>query len=442
MLDVTRLTGHLFRVHNLIESAEMKYFAEACLSFCFSLLLAIPVNAQVSIEVETGDHARENTPVKVILDSQEVIVANLAEVTFNGQQIQGQITELGLESLRELGKEADPTTQRELHFIVPKWPAETKLEATVSFGLSGKKDVSGFQFQDKEGLYTDVLYEDRPVMRYMYEALDTSSPERIGETYKVYHHVYDPTGERFVTKGPGGLFPHHRGLFYGFNKISYTVDGQSMSADIWHCRNGESQAHVEVCSQVGGPVLGRHLLKLEWKGRDGKPFATELRELTAYNVEGGVLIEFASKLSSQVGEIKLAGDPQHAGFQFRGSQEIPDKTAAQTYYVRPDGKGQPGAFRNWPGNKEHVNLKWNALCFVLGGKRLTCCYLDHPENPKESRFSERNYGRFGSYFETTVTEEKPLQLNYRIWLQYGEMSVADVEKFSRDFVTPPNASSK
>ena len=176
MLDVTRLTGHFFRVHNLIESAEMKYFAEACLSFCFSLLLAIPVNAQVSIEVETGDHARENTPVKVILDSQEAIVANLAEVTFNGQQIQGQITELGLESLRELGKEADPTTQRELHFIVPKWPAETKLEATVSFGLSGKKDVSGFQFQDKEGLYTDVLYEERPVMRYMYESLDTSSP--------------------------------------------------------------------------------------------------------------------------------------------------------------------------------------------------------------------------------------------------------------------------
>ena len=90
--------------------------------------------------------------------------------------------------------------------------------------------MSGFQFQNKEGLYTDVLYEDRPVMRYMYESLDTSSPERIGETYKVYHHVYEeaPTGERFVTKGPGGLFPHHRGLFYGFNKISYTVEVGSL----------------------------------------------------------------------------------------------------------------------------------------------------------------------------------------------------------------------
>ena len=151
------------------------------------------------------------------------------------------------------------------------------------------------------------------------------------------------------------------------------------------------------------------------------------------------MIEFASKLKTLVGEIKLAGDPQHAGFQFRGSQEIPDKTAAQTYYVRPDGKGEPGAFRNWPGNKDHVNLKWNALCFVLGDERLTCCYLDHPENPKEARFSERNYGRFGSYFEYTVKENKPLHLKYRIWLQYGEMTIEDIDEFSRDFVTSPTA---
>ena len=123
MLDVTRLTGHFFRVHNLIESAEMKYFAEACLSFCFRCYWRFSQCSGFH-RGRNRDHARENTPVKVILDSQEAIVANLAEVTFNGQQIQGQITELGLESLRELGKEADPTTQRELHFIVPKWPAE------------------------------------------------------------------------------------------------------------------------------------------------------------------------------------------------------------------------------------------------------------------------------------------------------------------------------
>jgi len=78
----------------------------------------------------------------------------------------------------------------------------------------------------------------------------------------------------------------------------------------------------------------------------------------------------------------------------------------------------------------------------LGEERLTCCYLDHPENPKEARFSERNYGRFGSYFEYTVDEDKPLQLNYRIWLQYEEMTIEGIDKYSQDFVTPPTALQK
>lgn len=404
--------------------------------FLFSVSVS---QAEIGIEIQSGEHDRTGTPVKVIVDAKEALMTSRAMININGNEIHGQVCGLGLDSLRELGDVDEIASRRELHFILPELPAGKKVKATVTFGSPDKAKKNSFRFEDTEGLSTDLILGDRPVMRYMYETLDTSSQERIGETYKVYHHVYDPLGKGFVTKGPGGLFPHHRGLFYGFNKISYSVDGQAMTADIWHCRSGESQAHVEVRSEVTGNVLGRHLLEIDWKGKDGQPFATEWRELSAYNVEGGVMIEFASKLKTLVGEIKLAGDPQHAGFQFRGSQEIPDKTAAQTYYVRPDGKGEPGAFRNWPGNKDHVNLKWNALCFVLGDERLTCCYLDHPENPKEARFSERNYGRFGSYFEYTVKENKPLHLKYRIWLQYGEMTIDDIDEFSRDFVTSPTA---
>jgi len=47
----------------------------------------------------------------------------------------------------------------------------------------------------------------------------------------VFHHLYDPTGKRFVTNGGHTndnitdakklLYPHHRGIMYGFNKCSY-----------------------------------------------------------------------------------------------------------------------------------------------------------------------------------------------------------------------------
>jgi hypothetical protein len=267
----------------------------------------------------------------------------------------------------------------------------------------------------------------------MYTPLDESTKERRMATYKVYHHVYDPQGTKFVTKGAGGLYPHHRGLYYGFNRISY---GDGKRADVWHCNRGESQSHEGFLASEAGPVVGRHLLAVDWHGQDGKVFAKEQREMSVYNTPGGLLIEFASRLSSQVGPVKLDGDPQHAGFQFRASQEVPDKTAKQTYYLRPDGKDKPGSYRNWPGNKSHANLPWNAMSFVLGLQRYTCCYLDHPKNPKEARYSERNYGRFGSYFEATIDEGKPLDLNYRVWLQEGEMTVEGVSEYSNNFVEP------
>ena len=75
------------------------------------------------------------------------------------------------------------------------------------------------------------------------------------------------------------------------------------------------------------------------------------------------------------------------------------------------------------------------MSFVLG-KRYTVAYLDHPKNPKEARYSEREFGRFGSYFEYTIDEGKPLTVSYRLWLQEGLMKLEEVAALSRNFVEP------
>src|SRR5207248_4787845 len=110
-----------------------------------------------------------------------------------------------------------------------------------------------------------------------------------------------------------------------------------------------------------------------------------------------------------------------------------------TIYDRTDGVGQPGETRNWdPKTRQGpVNLPWNAMSFVLDGKRYTAAYLDHPKNPKEARYSERDFGRFGSYFEYTVDEGKPLTVRYRLWLQEGQMQPAEVAALSKAFVHAP-----
>lgn len=406
------------------------------LAFSIASVLAVLAHAaeyEISISAEKS---LTNVPISVPLDlPQSLIDAKHVQITHGDVQLLGQITAASLLS-RDPGK-------HELHVILPVLESGQH-EVTVEISPTDT-DANPFHWQDTDGKHALLSRGDRPVLDYMYEALDDSSEQRRMETYKVYHHVYDPTGKRPVTKGPGGLFPHHRGLFYGFNRISYG-DGGKKKADVWHCKNGASQAHKGIVQSAAGAILGRHRVAIDWKGEDDKVFATELREMTVYNVDGGNLIEFASRLETAGGKVRLDGDPQHAGFQFRASQQVPDHTKHLTYYVRPDGKGEPGKFRNWSqktkGDNGHVNLPWNALCFVIDDQRFTCCYLDRPENPKEARFSERDYGRFGSYFEYDLDEQHPLELNYRIWLQEGEMTVDQIKKHSDAFASQPKTAVK
>ena len=406
----------------------------------------------LKVTIGAGEVARENLPVAVLV----ALPADLdgpADVIVtgpDGRQQPGQITQPGL--LVQPLKAGDNQFVGELHFLVPKLAAGESATFTAKIGGPREETPATFKWEDTSKPKGDkqeyveesreLRFGARPVLRYMHSRLDESTKESRSATFKPYHHMYDPAGKRLVTKGAGGLFPHHRGVFYGWNKITYGADGKQQ-ADVWHCNNGENQEHAEVLAEEAGPVLGRHRVKINWRGRDKQVFAIENRELTAYNTPGGVLVEFASVLTNPATDpVKLAGDPQHAGFQFRASQDVPDKTKDQTYYLRPDGKGEPGKFRNWPDDKSHVNLPWHALSFVLDDQRYTCCYLDRPDNPKESRFSERDYGRFGSYFEYELDQDKPLGLNYRIWLQEGEMTGDEVQRLANDFVEPPSVTVK
>jgi hypothetical protein len=411
---------------------------------CLLTSALVAAEESLKVTVGAGQVARENSPVAVLValpnelaDSAEVVVTGP-----DGKQQPGQITRPGL--LVQSIKAGDNQFVGEVHIVVPKLAAGESATFTAKIGKTREETPVSFQWVDtskpkgEQDEYAEqsreLRFGARPVLRYMYSKLDESTKESRSATFKPYHHLYDPTGKRLVTKGPGGLFPHHRGIFYGWNKITYGPDGKQQ-ADVWHCNNGEYQEHAEFLSEEAGPVLGRHRVKINWRGRDGQVFAVEQRELTAYNTPGGELVEFASVLTNPSDDpVKLAGDPQHAGFQFRASQDVPDKTKDQTYYLRPDGKGEPGKFRNWPDDKGHVNLPWHALSFVLDDQRYTCCYLDRPDNPKESRFSERDYGRFGSYFEYVVQKEKPLRVNYRLWLQAGEMMGDQVKRLDDDFI--------
>jgi len=323
-----------------------------------------------------------------------------------------------------------------LVFVLPRLKAGetvTVLPTTLNYVQAPTQ----FQLNGGDGTLT-VQFGSRPVLQFFNPKRD---PADHYYTFKPFHHVYDPTGKVLLTNGSAktandGKFPHHRGLFFAWNKVSY---GDKKTADVWHGTNNVYAEHQKLLPSALGEVLGRHRAAITWNGPDGAAFANEERELTAYATKGGTLIDFASVVRTELPSVKLDGDPQHAGFHFRANMEVASKTAKETYFLRPDGKGKAGETRNWdPKAKDPktINLPWDACCFVVGGKRYTVLRVGHPDNPGEARGSERDYGRFGDYFEYEITPEKPLRVRYRVWAQEGEMTVAEAAAIAAAFRSP------
>lgn len=405
-------------------------------------LFALPLAGQeraLTLEVVGGKQDARNVlivvpiPERVLGAARSVLVTGADDKPFVAQVSSARLLTPST-GRRSDGGSAPP----EITVLVPELKAAQTLKLTVQLG-AGPKPREQFAWKDVDGL-EQLHFGDRPVLRYFHQKFDASKTEKGKETgnptTKPYHHLFASDGKTIVTNSNQGQFPHHRGIYYGFNNITY----DKKKVDVWHCRNGEHTAHEKVLATEAGPLFGRHTLQIAWNGTDGKPFANERRELAVYNVAGGTLIDFTSELSTTLEKVRLDGDPQHAGFHFRANSAM-EKNTKETYFIRPDGKGKPAEEKNWQpkGKAGPINLPWNAMSFVLDGKRYTVVYLDHPSNPKEARQSERAYGRIGTYFEYDLTPEKPLKVQYRLWFQEGEPTVEQCEALSRAFVERPTA---
>jgi len=345
------------------------------------------------------------------------------DVSLNGSNVMAQASDLTKSSIVVVGKMKGGETATIGAFV--RKPSDPQ---------PGQPQV--FVVQEKPGEYVDFVY-GKPVLRFVNKP---RTQENHYLTFKPFHQVFDPaTGKSLLSSGahpnvPEFKFPHHRGLFFGFNKITY---GDKKAADIWHGTKNVFSTTDKILSTELGPVFARQVAAISWHGEDGVTFADEERDVTVYNAGGGTLIDWKTTLSTKLPKVRLDGDPQHAGFHFRATQEVSKTTAKQTYYLRPDGKGKEGETRNWDAkakDSKSVNLPWNAMSFVTDGKRFTALRINHPDNPGESRGSERDYGRFGDYFEYDLTPEKPLKLKYRVWVQQGEMTQEQCEAMAVGFV--------
>ncbi|QEL20282.1 DUF6807 family protein [Limnoglobus roseus] len=310
----------------------------------------------------------------------------------------------------------------------------------LSIGLlSAQAPKDAFHFEETKGEYVDLKYGDREVLRFVNKPRDGATKDTHYMSFKPFHQVFDPkTGTVNLSSGAHPLtkdflFPHHRGIFFGFNKITY---GEKQTADIWHGTNNVYSNVDKIVEQKADAKSATQVADISWHGSDGKTFAEETRTVVVPHTTDGTQIDWSTVLTTKLSKVRLDGDPQHAGFHFRANQEVSKNGKEKTYYLRPDGKGKVGETRNWDAkgkDAKTVNLPWNACSFVVADKRYTAVRINHPDNPKETRGSERDYGRFGDYFEYDLTPDHPLKLKYRVWVQEGEMTVEQCEAKAKEF---------
>ncbi|MDF1745831.1 MAG: PmoA family protein [Gimesia sp.] len=296
----------------------------------------------------------------------------------------------------------------------------------------------GFTWKDQpEKKVADLYYNGNPVLQYVYP-YDATSADSFHDTYKVFHHVYGPASKAIITKGPGGKYTHHRGLYVGWNKTKF--EGKQL--DFWHCKSGAHLRHAKMIEMKGDADSGTMTSEIHWNDAEGKPVIQETRKVTVRPIKVATSknpawqIDWQTTLNSKRGEIKLDGDRQHAGFQYRAAQAVAESNNAT--YVRPEGfPQQPAPFQvsDKTDPNGHINLGWFAMTYEIDGKRYNVEYFEDPSVPKPSRYSERPYGRFGAFFDTKFDESKPLKMKYRIVVSEGQTPTQkEVQKRYDQFV--------
>ena len=381
---------------------------------CMTFTRCAPPEYEMLFEVEAREHHLINIPVYAELEDRQFDenTSICLRLHYGDVVVPGQIEYM------------DDDRQR-IWWIVNLGPGENAV-----YGLTIDECYADEFVWEQVGEHsTRLLFDGNPVIQYEHPVFYTNDIEG---TKKPFHHVFEPTGDDLITKGPGGLYSHHRGIFYGYNHVY--INGERI--DIWHANNGERSEHVEVIREFSGPVMGGHIVRINWKDHDGESFIEEIRDVRTYmQPSGELLIDFNSILRTTNGEVRLEGDRQHAGVQFRAAQYVADNRE-NTRFIRPPALSHVAPDEEIEG-ADMYDLPWNAMNFRIDEKPFTVAYMSHPSNPDNAEMSERLYGRFGEFFPYLLTENAPLVVNYRFWISEGASpSVEQLDRRYQGFAYP------
>ncbi len=244
---------------------------------------------------------------------------------------------------------------------------------------------------------------------------------------KPYLRVQGEEGDGLNEWSEKQQYPHHRGIYIGWNKIVSDLG----SFDLWHMTHGSRMTLAKLEKLEAGKDSATIVATIEWRG--GKADAagrdlllTETRTLTVSRPAAQTTQVDAQFVLKPARDLSLGGDLQHAGIHFRASASV-QKDAKDTSYVwDPDAPG-PG------GKVESREMKWVRFTFPIGGRWYHATQLNAPTNPVEE-LSWRDYGRFGFFFKKELKKDATLAVKYRfVTERAGGLAAKPTEEQSAAF---------
>ena len=257
--------------------------------------------------------------------------------------------------------------------------------------------------------------------------------------FKPYLHVYGEEGQLLTNAGldpagkPAGLYPHHRGIFIGWNKITSDLG----TFDLWHFNNGGKMELSRFEALKATDNDATLVALIDWRGgkkdADGSDLLlNERRTLKISRPEGRRTQIDAHFELTAARDLRLDGDLQHAGIHFRAADDVAGRKLETVYVSDPEDKETKG--RNWqpgppkkdkdgkevaPSKSPSGDLNWCRLIFPIGERWFAASELNSPSNPIEE-LSWRDYGRFGFFFKKSLKKGERLALDYRFFVEPAE----------------------
>lgn len=255
---------------------------------------------------------------------------------------------------------------------------------------------------DGPGTAFDAIHDGQPAARLIF-----------GDgQMKPFLHLFGMDGELLTNPGidaegeTTGRFPHHRGIFIGWNKIRSELGND----DLWHLRDKESK---EVTGIRIAEITDDHVeivVDVIWRSSNkddsgDNALIRETRTLRISKPSEATLVVDASFALTAVRDLHLGGDLQHAGIHFRAHRDVDNRRSETVYFWDPEVDAGGGRIVN-------PDMRWCRFIYPIGDRWYTTIQLNAPGNPTEE-LSWRDYGRFGFFFKREMTKGESLTVNYR-----------------------------